>query len=150
MKKILVIGLIALVIIVLLGIYKNYVGYLIFGKSYNETRAKLGVPIIEDTFQPTDDYSMWYSKQRIYPRHAMKLLSLKWLNVEIEQDNFEFVKDSVVVTAFCYYNYDKRCYNVYLSEGGYRQKISCDSLVELLSKEGLQVNMNCKECSDIK
>src|SRR5258706_4038521 len=118
MKKTkLVLGLTVLVGMVLLGIYQNYLGYLRFGKSFNPTRAELGVPLIEESFQPTENHSSWYGKQKNYPRHDAKWLSIKGLSLAIEQDNFEFIKDSLVVTAYCYYHYDENCYNIYLSEG---------------------------------
>lgn len=145
-----VFALIGFVIILSIGIYKNFIGCITYGKTFNDTRLELGVPIIEDSFKPTDDYMMWYNEQRTYPRHAMKLLSIDWLHVDIEQDNFEFIKDSVVVTAYCYYHYNEKCYNIYLSEGGYERKISCKSLLEILSEQGLSIKMNCEECSNIK
>ena len=151
MKKTkLVLGLTVLVGMVLLGIYQNYLGYLRFGKSFNPTRAELGVPLIEESFLQSDNLKMWYTKQENYPRHDMKLLSIKGLSLDIEQDNFEFVKDSVVVTASCYYHYDENCYNIYLSEGGYNKKISCEALVKLLAEQGLSVKLKCNECSNNK
>jgi hypothetical protein len=146
MKKMFVFGLIAFAALVY-GIFSNYIGYLRFGKSFNDTRIELGIPVIEETFKPADDYLFWYNESRNYPRHAMKQLTTSGLSLEIEQDNFEFVKDSVVVTAYCYYHYKEKCCNIYLSEGdGPGKKISCEKLVELLREQGLSVKMNCQEC----
>ncbi|HYC84655.1 MAG TPA: hypothetical protein VEB86_05505 [Chryseosolibacter sp.] len=145
MKKYLVFALIGVVILVI-GVYKNFIGYIRYGKSFNDTRRELGVPIIEENFRPNDDYLMWYNEQRVYPRHAVKLLSTNWLSIDIEQDNFEFIKDSTVVTAYCYYHHEEKCYNIYLSEGGSERKISCKTLLKLLDDQGLSVKINCKDC----
>lgn len=135
MKKYLVFGSIGFVILSI-GIYKNFIGYIRYGRSFNNTRLELGVPIIEPSFKPTEDYLMWYNEGMTYPRHAMKMLSTNGLRLDIEQDNFEFVRDSVVVIAYCYYHYEEKCYNIYLSEGESQMKISCKTLVELLAEQG--------------
>jgi len=147
MKKIFVFGLIALVAVALFEIYKNYIGYLRFGKSFNDTRLELGVPVIGEAFKPTDDYLLWYNESKNYPRHAMKSLTISELSLEIEQDNFEFIRDSAVVTVFCYYHHKEKCYNIYLSEDNLEKRLSCEALLELLSEQGLSVKLNCEECS---
>ncbi|HEY9048197.1 MAG TPA: hypothetical protein VIN08_19960 [Ohtaekwangia sp.] len=149
MKKPFILVLIALIVFVLLAIYQKNVGYIRFGRSFNDTRRELGVPLIEESFQ-TSDYLFWYNESRSYPRHAMKLLTTSWFGLEIEQDNFQFVEDSVVVTAYCYYHYEEKCYNIYLSQDGVEREISCKKLLELLGEHGLTVKINCKECSNIK
>lgn len=146
MKRIFVFVLIALAVVASFEIYKNYIGFLRFGKSFNDTRIKLGVPVIGETFKPTDDYLLWYNESKNYPRHAMKLLTINGLSLEIEQDNFLFIRDSAVVTVFCYYHYKEKCYNIYLSEDNSEKRLSCETLLELLSEHGLSVKLNCEEC----
>jgi hypothetical protein len=150
MKKITIIILIAAVIFVGVQIYLNFIGLLRYGKSYNETRVELGVPIIEENFKSMSNYLSWYNESKHYPRHAMKSITTNGFSVEIEQDNFEFLKDSTLITIFSYYNYKQKCYNIYLKEGERERKISCDTMQEILKDENLPVRMLCKECAASK
>jgi hypothetical protein len=148
MKKVILFSIVGFALLAV-GVYKNFIGYFRYGRSFNETRLARGIPAIEDGFQHSEDYLFWYNPDKQYPRHAMKSITIDGFDIEIEQDNFEFLQDTVVITLYSYYRYKQNCYSVYMKRYGVPEsRLSCEEFLELLKNNGFSQKVICTVCSE--